>query len=91
MDARDYGMKYMNYKRVKGNNIQTHTLTPEDFKIIKQGLGAILDQESIEEDALTSLVINIEVNSSRTFFEEVPILNVLEGNISDIMKYRRSY
>lgn len=47
-DARLYGMKYWGWKRVQGNNVETWNLTPQDMKIIAQGLDEILDQSGEE-------------------------------------------
>jgi hypothetical protein len=50
MDAREYGMKHLGWKRVQGNNVESWTLTPSDLKAIASGLYEICDQEGIPQE-----------------------------------------
>ena len=81
-DARLYGMKHLGWKRVKGNNVETWHLTASDLSDIASGLGEILTSEDGDDFSF-----NIEVASSRKFFEEVPILVIESGNLSGLHEY----
>jgi hypothetical protein len=82
MDARDYGMKFLGWIRLKSNNIQVETLTRDDINSIVKGLwdayGYEIENtpEDGEEDS-EGITFNIEVNSTRSWYEDVP-MSVLE-------------
>ena len=84
-DARDYGMKNLGWKRVKQNNIQTETLTHDDLKDIANGLWEAYDEECNKE------TFNIEVNSTRTIYDDIPYALISDGDPSALMPYRRGY
>lgn len=88
MDPRDYGLKYLGYKRVKGNYVQTFTMTPRDFEVIKRGIGGILEQERVDDEQLKDHTINIEVMANRHYYGDVPYSVVLDGHIQDLLQYR---
>lgn len=48
-DARLYAIKNWNWKAVRGHNVETWRITPNDLKIIAKGIGEILDSEGDEE------------------------------------------
>jgi hypothetical protein len=73
-DARDYGMKYMGYKRVvtRGNKawVQTHTLTPRDLVAIYHGLQDMADEF---EDDDAKLMVDIEVRATNKSYHDIPL------------------
>lgn len=48
-DARAYALEHWGWKAVRGDNVETWELKPEDFDAIYTGLGEILEQEGIDE------------------------------------------
>jgi hypothetical protein len=84
-DARDYGMKHLGWKRVKGDNIQTETLTREDLREIANGLWEAYDDKCEKE------TFNIEVNSTRQVYNEVPYYLISDGSPSTLQSYRSGY
>ena len=84
-DAREYGMKHLSWKRVKSNNVQTETLTHDDLQSIANGLWEAYDEECNNE------TFNIEVNSTRTVYENVPYSLISDGAPSALMAYRSNY
>jgi hypothetical protein len=86
-DPRKYGMAELGWKRMHGNNIQTQFLRPDDIKDIANGINDAYGD--IEEEQ--SLIFNIEVNSTRTIFEEVPFKIISKGDYYDIKSFARDY
>ena len=86
IDPRDWGLKHLGWKRVKGRSVDTWTLTAGDLASIARGLGeAYADVEEPE------LVFDINVVSTRTLYEDVPIA-VIELNTPDeLLPYGRRY
>lgn len=84
-DAREYGLKHLGWKRVKQNNVQTQTLTQDDLKDIANGLWEAYDEECQKE------TFNIEVNSTRTIYNDVPYQLISDGAPSALMEYRSNY
>jgi hypothetical protein len=74
-DAREYGLKYLNWQRVHGNNIQTWKMDESTMRSISGGISDIMNQD---DDEGQEELFNIEVMSNRTFYEEVP-LSVIES------------
>lgn len=85
-DARDYGMKYLGWKRVKQNNIQTQTLTHEDLQDIARGIG-----DAYQDDLDDNTPFNIEVNATKTLYENIPLSMIESGNPSELSAYRNQY
>jgi hypothetical protein len=81
-DARDYGMKYLGWKRVNDDNIETWYLTGSDLADIIRGIGEILSDE--EDDDLT---IDIEVGATNKLFEDIPIAVLEAGDVGALKAY----
>lgn len=88
MDAREYGLQYDNWKRVHGNWIETWYFRPQDLNIIVNGVNDILEQEGNENE---NEKFNIEVRSTRTTFEDIPLDVLFLNKIKSIIPYRSSY
>jgi hypothetical protein len=86
-DAREYALKYWGWQRVKGNVIQTWTLTTQDLKNITSGLYEAYDEELNEPDA----VFFIEVMTTRSFYEDVPWRVLQKDNPTALNAYRTRY
>lgn len=85
-DSREYALKFLGWKRVHGNWIETWTLTESDLKQIVNGLYDI--DEFFDESNQT---FNIEVRSRRIVFSDIPA-NILSGiKIKDLMQFRGNY
>lgn len=100
LDARDYGMKYMNWKIMKtyGSDIeiQTWKLTPEDLGLIVRGIWDIVEDtddpsdsdNKIGEDNYPGPRINLTIQSTGKRFSGIP-LAVLEKKVpSSLLNYR---
>lgn len=69
-DARDYAMKNFGWKAVRGNYIDTWTLTKNDFGTIYRGLGDILEQEGVgeeEDDEEEFTITNHSTGQSKSY------------------------
>jgi hypothetical protein len=99
-DARDYAMKYMGYKRMvtRANKaiVQTHTLTPNDLKIIDQGLSSVWEEDydgddaEVEEDGYSGPRVEIEVRATNQTFHNVPVA-VIEKHSSTALRAYLKY
>lgn len=85
VDARDYGLKNLGWVRVKQENVQTYTLTPEQMKEIARGLYDAYNEE-IEENTF-----NIEVSSNGKYYTEVPYSVIESGNPGALREYQQVY
>ena len=87
IDARDWGLEHLGWKRVKDRYVDTWNLEARDLAAIARGLGNAY--ESVEDES--ELVFDINVVSTRTLYEDVPFA-VIESNTPDeLLPYRRSY
>jgi len=88
-DARDYGMKYLGWIRVQGNNIQTWTLTSEDMSNITRGISSVIEQEiGSEEDDLQDLTFNVESMTNKKYYSDVPFEVIDSGDVTKLLAYR---
>lgn len=68
-DAREYAIRYDGWKRLKGTNVETWTLTKDDLDAIVTGI----DEAAGDSDALPSTTaFFIEVRASGKCFSGVP-------------------
>lgn len=85
MDPRMFALKHWGWKRVKGNNIETWTLTNEDLQDILHGLDSTgeldTDEFGLEE-------FNIDVGSTQAFYKDVPLHVIEQGNLTLLQEYR---
>ena len=86
-DAREYALIHWKWQRVKGNVIQTQTLTSQDVKHISNGLYEAYGDELDDPDA----VFNIEVMSTRSFYEDVPWTVLQKDDPTALNAYRTRY
>jgi len=86
-DARAYGMEHLGWKRVKGNNVQTQTLTVNDLKTIANGLWDV--NNDLSENDITPF--NIEVVSTGAFYTDVPYSLISDGSPSVLRQYQHVY
>lgn len=85
MDARAYGMKYLKWKRVKGNIIQTETLTSDDIKVIVNGINEMSDSDEDDDK------YNIEVNATRSYYQDIPYAVLQKKSPMALQPYRGRY
>lgn len=85
LDARDYGVKNLNWKRVVGNNIDTLALTPQDINSIANGLYDIYDEE------VERYTFNVFVYSSRKYFNDIPWSVLNTNNPAAFRQYQSHY
>ena len=86
-DARVYGMENLGWKRVKMNNIQTKTLTPDDLKDIANGLYDANNELSDNDET----PFNIEVVSTGALYQDVPYKIICDGIPSAFRQYQNVY
>lgn len=82
--ATEYGIKVLGWQRVVNNNIETQNLTESDINSISAGLA-----EAYPEDE--EMNFNIEVRSTNTVYEDVPISVIDQRNLQALMPYRYKY
>lgn len=92
-DARDYGMKYLGWIRVAGNNIQTWTLTQQDMDNISRGINSIIeeqlgDQFDDDNSVLSELTFNVESMRNKKFYQDVPLSIIDNADLSGLLAYR---
>lgn len=85
VDPRDYGLEHLGWKRVKGNEIQTWTLTPDDIREIGDGLYDAYGEE------VESETFNLEVYSTGKYYTEVPWEIINSGNIAALREFQTSF
>jgi hypothetical protein len=85
-DAREYGIRILGWKRVAGNNVETYTFNQDDLNSISSGLS---EAYSDEEDG--NITFNIEVRSTNTIFQDVPIDLIDKRDINLLSQYRYKY
>jgi hypothetical protein len=87
-DARDYGMKWLGYVRVKNNDVQTWYLRSEDMRNIASGLSSILeDRGAYDDDEADEEKFNIEVVASGKYYQDVPMSVIDECDVMKIALY----
>ena len=87
-DAREYGMRYWGYKRMKDENIQTHTLTTDDLKIISRGIDSAYSDDLYGHDGESEEpTFNIEVNTTRKYYRDIPLSVIDEGDLATVMGF----
>jgi hypothetical protein len=99
MDAREYGLKYLGWVRVKGNEIQVNTLTSEDLKNITKGLYDAYNEElektnvqDVDEtNPMGEYTFNIDVLSTKSYYRNVPWSVLAKDNPTALNPYRGRY
>lgn len=101
LDVRNYALIHWGWQRVKENNIQTQTLTSQDLSNIMNGLydayGEELDDNDNDQSNISELnplgeqTFNIEVMSTRSWYEDVPISILEKKNPAALNPYRSRY
>lgn len=91
IDPREYAIKELNWKRVKGCEVETNYLTSEDVNIISRGLYKILEDEGSDEGADDEFeeYFNIYVMSAGAYYTGIPLEVIRSGNIREIIEYRQ--
>lgn len=87
-DAREYALRYWGWQRVKRNVIQTQTLTTKDLNHIVNGLW---DAYGEEVDSEPEHTFNIEVMSTRSWYEGIPFSVLQKKNPTSLNAYRTRY
>jgi len=101
-DARDYAMKYWNWKVMKTHaghiEIQTWHLKPEDLGIIVRGIWEIMDEDmgdtddsdkEVGDDGYAGPRINVTVQAAGKRYSDIP-LSVLEKKMPGSLNSYRS-
>jgi hypothetical protein len=86
-DAREYALIHWGWQRVKGNVIQTQTLTSRDIKNISNGLYEAYG-EQLEDPEVT---FEIEVMATRSYYTEVPWPVIQKDDPTALNAYRARY
>lgn len=87
-DAREYALIHWGWQRVKGNVIQTQTLTTQDLSNIVRGLYDAYGSEMEDDEDPT---FDIEVMSTRSFYQGVPISILEKKSPTALAQYRNRY
>ncbi len=88
-DPREYALIHWGWQRVKGNNIQTQTLTEQDLRNIVSGLSEAYGDDM--DDTEKEPTFNIEVMSTRSWYSDVPISVLEKRNPTALNPYRSRY
>ena len=99
VDVREYALLHWGWQRVKGNVIQTQTLTPKDLQHIVSGLWEAYendiedkDEDRVSEDnPFGEQTFDIEVNSTRSWYQGVPWSVLEKKNPMALNPYRARY
>lgn len=86
LDVREYALIHWKWQRVKGNVVQTQTLTSDDLKNIVNGL-----YDAYGEELEEGHTFNIEVMATRSWYQEVPMSALETLNPSKLNEYRSRY
>ena len=84
VDARDYGMKVLGWKRVEGSHVQTQTFTSEDLKSISSGLW---DAYESELEYNNEMPFTIEVRSTNKTYWHVPYSVIETDNPLEVARF----
>ncbi len=87
-DAREYALEHWGWQRVKGNSVETNTLTSDDLSNMKSGLGDVIEEEGIDDDADPEF--DIYVMSGQKWFTGVPYSVIESGDVSRLREYDQS-
>ena len=103
-DARDYALVWDGWKRVKGNNVETWTLTADDLRSIADGLADTGcfddDDDDDDDDSDRRLTVDIDVRGGvkapedpntplvPQFYQEVPLAVLEQHDIAALEPYR---
>lgn len=88
LDPREYALKHWGWQRVKGNVIQTQTMTERDIRNITDGLWEAYGNE-LEEDPNTTF--EIEVMATRSYYVDVPWVVLQKDSTTALNPYRTRY
>ncbi len=88
-DPREYALIHWKWQRVKGNNIQTQTLTEQDLKNIVRGLSDAYGDDINDENEDPSF--NIEVMSTRSWYSDIPMSVLEKKSVTALNAYRTRY
>jgi hypothetical protein len=87
VDPREYGLRHYGWQRVKGNHVQTQTLTPKDLKNIANGLWDA-NNDLTEEDVTE---FNIEVVATGAYYTDIPYSIICKENPALLREYQKVY
>lgn len=98
-DAREYALIHWGWQRVKGNIIQTQTLTSKDLTNIVRGLNDAYGDELEDTDEtnvsndnpMGEPTFNIEVMSTRSWYSGIPISVLDKKDPTALNGYRARY
>jgi hypothetical protein len=92
-DARDYAMKFLNWKRMvtTGNKtyVQTWFLRSEDLTAISRGVGDAWGDYGEEDEEDSTHEVEIEVRANDKLFSDIPLSVLDKGNIRAIIPYMK--
>ena len=80
-DIRLYAMQHLGWKRVQDSNVETFSITPNDMKIIADGLWDAYHEESEEA------VFNIYVFGNKKWYNNVPFAVISDENPMALRDY----
>lgn len=88
-DAREYALENWGWQRVKGNNVETHTLTADDLSNMRSGLGDVLEEEGVDDDA--DPLFDVYVMSGQGWYRGVPYSAMGSGDPATLRQYSQSF
>jgi len=99
LDIRNYALVHWGWQRVKRNVIQTQTLSSKDLSNIVSGLNDAYNDELEEtdptnitdENPLGERTFNIEVMSTRSWYQDIPWSVLEKKNSMALNPYRQRY
>jgi len=91
-DIRAVAMQHWGHKRMVGTVIETYTLTPQDLDSITAGIWNAYD-DSLDgaENTGREITFTIEVDATRSLYEDVPVSVLEKNNVASLAPYRVRY
>ncbi len=89
-DAREYGLKYLGWIRIKKNDFETYSMDNAQLTKILNAIHEIEDIEgySDNEDGENEQTVNIEIVQTRQYYTNIPISVIENGDIGALQLYK---
>ena len=91
-DIRAVAMQHWGYKRMARTLVETYSLTSADLTSIVDGIWDAYGEElEMAENSGRDITFTIEVDSTRSYYADIPISVLKNNNVSALSGYRDRY